>query len=63
MKNIFKLSLKEKKISNIVSLEVLADEDADNALGGFREFKPNIYEANRHKNSFGKISILLDSMK
>lgn len=45
------------------NIESVSTDEADKALGGYREFKPSIYEFKERSEKWGGVSILLDSMK
>lgn len=63
MKKIFDWFLKKKSLTSIEKIEVITNEQAEKALGGFREYVPPIYEAKNRDGTWGNTAILLDSMK
>ena len=62
--NIFINRFKNRKsLTDVGNFEILPDESADKALGGYREYKPTIYESKGLDSSWGNNSVLLDSLK
>lgn len=58
MKNLFKLNSKRKKLVDLHEVAINSDE-ANKMSGGFKEYKPTIYNSEKqHKTGF-KTSLLL----